>query len=90
MTEVGAYSNSRSFYNTFDQAGNAFEMMESPGVIRGGSFDSGNFAHSGGRFVITDPFSESNKRGLRVAYIPEPATLAMLASMFPFVKRRKG
>jgi|SRR3989344_665625 len=89
-TEVGVYPESKSFYNTFDMAGNAWEITEFPGVLRGGSFDSSDFAHSGKRFVITNPFEENDELGFRVAYIPEPASLTMLASMFPFLKRKNN
>jgi formylglycine-generating enzyme len=83
-TIVGAYTQSASFYGTFDQGGNVNEWTEdvisgSNRTYCGGSFDNGStnmidygFAHH------IAPNYEDYHIGFRVAYIPEPSTIALL------------
>ncbi len=82
-TEVGEHENSGSSYDTFDQGGNVFEWNEavwySSRGLRGGSF---NFAVGSLRASYRDggfPSYASHRFGFRVVYVPEPATLWLMA-----------
>lgn len=83
LTDAGAFSNSASAYNTFDQGGNLFEwndaVNDSTRGVRGDSwgFLGGNFLGSSTRSA-TAPTSESDGLGFRVATVPEPSTYALL------------
>lgn len=85
-TEIGAFANSASAYGTFDQDGNVDEWTEGiiytvNRVLRGGDYSYSDVIglrsdmSRGGRNVlhITDG------DGFRVAMVPEPGSLAMLA-----------
>lgn len=84
-TEVGEFENSPSPYGTFDQGGNVWEFNETvvgdtDRVARGGCYgDPVNYLHA----AVEDDFSGSvgihRKFGFRVALVPEPATLSLLA-----------
>jgi len=83
-TPAGEFDNSASPYGTFDQAGNVAEWNE--GVIsdmrglRGGSWyglDSADLASSVRRSHVPD--GEGYRMGFRIAYVPEPASILLLA-----------
>ena len=82
-TEVGAHVNSDSPYGTFDQGGNVHEWNEtvigSSRGIRGGSFIS--FGHDLLASFRThgNPTFEHYQIGFRLAYVPEPSSLGLLA-----------
>jgi formylglycine-generating enzyme required for sulfatase activity len=88
-TEVGAYDAkpSDSFYGTFDQAGNLGEWNEldfygdgSYRGIRGGSYCEGTLGHRAAfRATHGGPGGGYVAVGFRVAAVPEPATLCLLA-----------
>ena len=92
-TEVGTYA-FPSPYGTFDQAGNVWEWNEdtftgSFRCRRGGAFDSPE-ADLRASFRYGDPLStEYYNIGFRLAYIPEPATLSLLALGGLAVLRRR-
>ena len=96
-TEFGAHANSASPYDTFDQAGNLFEWNEatfSPSSrgVRGGSFETNNMALHAvlrGYYSSYRPTHELYDIGFRVAEVPEPGTLTMLALGGLFVARRR-
>ncbi len=78
LTDVGAYGNSASAYNTFDQTGNVFQWNETTVTgtvkgIRGGSWnlDSGALP-SLNRDLLYEPTYANFFVGFRVAGIPEP------------------
>lgn len=84
-TEVGAFANSCGPYGTFDQGGNVREWNEGVGYygphrgLRGGSFDD---LHNQPLAVERDaapPEWGLSFVGFRVAYVPEPASLLLLA-----------
>jgi len=88
-TEVGAFENSASPYGTFDQGGNVKEWTESLlsiddpyRIFRGGSFSGSNGStrlHANYRHIDLGPSYASSGVGFRVASIPEPGTLTLLA-----------
>jgi formylglycine-generating enzyme len=84
-TEIGSFSNSPSPYGTFDQGGNVLEYTEevidpTRRLLRGGAYTSNDFAmhtaHRGASHLATHANSVA---GFRVAEVPEPTTLGMLA-----------
>lgn len=84
-TDVGSYAYT-SPYGTFDQGGNVWEWNEaiigSYRCLRGGAFgvDDGNLlagSRSDGSWSY--PTSEFDSVGFRVAEVPEPGTMAVLA-----------
>lgn len=82
-TPVGEFELSASPYNTYDQAGNVSELtetlVESGYGCRGGNFQYYHWvlhANYRGYMLAT---SEQDWLGFRVALVPEPATVFMLA-----------
>ena len=86
LTDVGAFTNSASFYGAFDQSGNVWEWNDLTGVrsgfrgVRGGYWaDSASFVSSSNR--TTDvPSLENSYYGFRLASpvaVPEPSTWVM-------------
>ncbi len=84
-TPVGTFNNSESPYGTFDQGGNVWEWNEaliggSDRGARGGSFDKlGNGLSASYRYYGNDPTYEDFNIGFRVAEVPEPAAMSLLA-----------
>ncbi len=83
-TEVGAHENSDSPYGTFDQGGNVYEWNDavlygSYRGLSGGSFDGGDYGLLAAYRYGNYPAIESYFIGFRVAEVPEPATIALLA-----------
>lgn len=94
-TEVGSHENSDSPYGTFDQGGNVWEWNEavtdgSDRGLRGGSFGTYDFyVQSSSRYGLR-PIDEMYSFGFRVAEVPEPGTLALLAiGAVAVLKRRQ-
>jgi formylglycine-generating enzyme len=98
-TEAGAHENSDSPYGTFDQGGNVEEWNEAIGwqdatyayrCLRGAAYDSYYLVElrASGR-SSNDPRIEDRDVGFRVAYVPEPATLLLLAVGGLAVTRRR-
>lgn len=86
MTDVGAYSSSHSFYNTFDQGGGTWEWNETPNLVfpgekgmRGGAYNNDPYNSNALARNSTDPFARGAIIGFRVALIPEPTTLTLAA-----------
>ena len=92
LTDVGAFTNSASYYGTFDQGGNVWEWNEtivgfsegSPGIargFRGGYWNNASPVEVSAGFRPSDPLSyEPAAFGFRLAspvVVPEPSTYAM-------------
>ncbi len=83
LTDVGAYTLSTSPYGTFDQGGNVWEWNEalissSFRGLRGGSWLNPDVLHASvGNGV--GPTNQVNSFGFRVASIPEPSSLLLVA-----------
>jgi sulfatase modifying factor 1 len=84
LTDVGAFTNSASFYGTFDQSGNVFEWNDLTGVagssrgLRGGGWSFNAFLLSSSNWFTDVPSIEVGLNGFRLASpVPEPATLGL-------------
>ncbi len=94
-TETGEFENSASPYGTFDQGGNVWEWNEAifPNVFRG--VRGGSFHGSGSNLLSATrtgdyPAGGTVYIGFRVAIVPEPATLSLLAiGGLALIRRRK-
>lgn len=89
LTDVGAYGESPSPWGTFDQSGNVFEWTEEVVYL----YDQPYYLFRGGSWYCTSPIyldmaardhrgppdDEKPMVGLRLALVPEPATLALVA-----------
>ena len=84
-TKFGAHQNSASAYGTFDQGGNVREWTEtainSSRVLRGGSFTFSGSELNASTRSSDSPTYETGSLGFRIATIPEPGSLAMLAGL---------
>lgn len=90
LTSVGAYTQSHSFYGTFDQGGNVLEWNETD-VLPGGMYPGARGGHWSTQYpqYMTATFrhylyvaSEESGIGFRMASIvPEPGSLTMLAGI---------
>jgi sulfatase modifying factor 1 len=91
LTELGAFSSSGSYYDTYDQGGNVWEWNDAVidreffGLsrgIRGGSWGSDGSLYGGNpdssMRAAGAPTDESAILGFRVAAVPEPSTYALL------------
>lgn len=84
LTDVGAFSLASSFYGTFDQGGNVWEWTDAVAGgnrrIRGGSWalQAGTLRSTTGVDGFT-PQAEIPSLGFRIAMIPEPNALGLMA-----------
>jgi len=84
LTDAGAFSNSASAYDTFDQGGNVWEwndavISSSSRGRRGGSWGNDEtFMKSSFRSIGSPPTFEDSYVGFRVASVPEPSTAVLV------------
>jgi formylglycine-generating enzyme len=83
VTDVGAYTNSASYYGAFDMAGNVWNWTEAVSgsfrELRGESWGDAGGVPSSNRSALVDPAASDNPDlGFRVAVVPEPSA-ALLA-----------
>jgi len=94
-TEVGTYSGDASFYGTFDQGGNVWEVNDavigSNRGMRGGAWFDGGPALGSGYRSSTDPSTEGYYLGFRLASVPEPTSIlmVMLSSCVMLIRRKR-
>jgi formylglycine-generating enzyme len=85
LTDVGAFSSTLSPYGTFDQGGNAWEWNEvtftGPSFrgLRGGSWGAGAINLSALDRVVFYAADASSLIGFRVASVPEPSSIYLVA-----------
>ena len=86
LTDVGAFTNSASFYGTFDQSGNVHQWNDVDGLsnhscgIRGGNWYGSASSLSSAYGYYYFPSSDIGSVGFRLASpaaVPEPSTYAM-------------
>jgi sulfatase modifying factor 1 len=94
LTDVGAFTNSASFYGTFDQSGNVSQWNDLDGAagssrgLRGGGWYDTAYALSSSYRSTSDPSEEDwSAVGIRLASpvaVPEPSTCASLLAGLAF------
>jgi sulfatase modifying factor 1 len=93
LTAAGAFSLADSFYGTFDQGGNVWEwndaVLGSARRLRGGSWNNNDSFLSASILNGSDPAFEYNNVGFRVAIVPEPSVVGIMAlgALLMFRKR---
>ncbi len=85
-TLVGEFQNSDSPYGTFDQGGNVREWNEAVPFSSSHGLRGGDWSHVYGYLAASyrdsaNAASENQYMGFRVASVPEPGSLAMLAGL---------
>ncbi len=84
-TPVGAFTLASSYYGTFDQGGNVLEWEDfvsggGRGILGGDFGEMEGAMEAGYWYNVTDPASAYGNVGFRIAMIPEPSTILLLAT----------
>ena len=93
-TPVGSFAGSPSAYGTFDQGGNLWQWNEASAdesfrVVRGGVYGAGYRYLQASHRKYVYPANANGLCGFRVALVPEPATLSLLALGGLLLARRR-
>jgi formylglycine-generating enzyme required for sulfatase activity len=83
LTDVGSYVGQESYYGTFDQGGNVWELNDavisgSSRGLRGGSWGDSEFFVRSSIRGSNGPSAEGSTMGFRLASVPEPSSIALL------------
>ena len=98
LTDGGAYTNSASYYGTFDQNGNVYEWTDSAAASNvyawGGAWNESVIYMSKSTPTLAATNWQADGYGFRLAAVPEPSTYAMaLAGLacggYSMFRRRK-
>lgn len=104
LSDVGAFTNSASYYGTFDQTGNVYQWTDLNGGATASALPQrgGSWHDTGGSFVVSSSYAPANQStdyenfttGFRlVSPVPEPSTFILTAgAMFWgawLIKRRR-
>ena len=95
LTSVGAYTDSASYYGTFDQGGHVFEwndtIISSSRGLRGGSWSIDAYDLRASARGYSGPTFEGSLLGFRVATVPEPTVSVslMLAGGLLLARRKR-
>lgn len=87
----GSFTLASSYYGTFDQGGNVFEVGEGRHILGGGFGATAIVLRLDMSYNLTDPTWEYGDVGFRVAYVPEPTTTSLLVlGTALLLRRRRG
>ena len=93
LTPVGSFVDSPGPYGTYDMGGDVFQWTEGfdggVRVVRGGSFFSDAAGMSSGARVALGPSQQVGTVGFRIAQVPEPGSIGILAFVGLFLLRRR-
>ena len=96
LTAVGSFTNSASYYGTYDQSGDVYDLLDSSTssnvLVQGGSWQQTTASQiSSSGAIAAGPGGDFSTIGFRVASIPEPsAVMLILTAALGFgVSRRK-
>lgn len=83
LTAVGSFTDSASYYGTYDQSGEVFSWMDAAEsydpILRGGAWNDGDsYDVSSYERYVTGPTLGNAYTGFRVASIPEPNAQALI------------
>lgn len=99
LTDVGSYTGQDSYYGTFDQGGNVFEVTDGVSfsgsfrALRGGSWRNSEVAvRSTAARLLNPPSIGYSYSGFRLASVPEPSSITLLGlgSLSLILRRRRG
>lgn len=90
LLPVGSFTLASSYYGTFDQGGNVFEVAEGRHILGGGFADTQVTLRLDMTYNLTDPTWEYGNVGFRVAYVPEPSSAGLLAWSAALLLRQRS
>jgi formylglycine-generating enzyme required for sulfatase activity len=83
LTPVGSFASSPGAYGTFDQGGDVMQwnedLVDAERVVRGGSYNTPSSYLESSTRLIGDSSADEINIGFRIAEVPEPGSLGLLA-----------